>query len=562
MTSGILLDWLDKPVSNAGIRFLDQQSMWRRHTYDELAGLVNGMATRLLEAGLRRGDIVPIMVPAGPEFVASFFGVLCAGGTPTVLPLRWALQDADGHVAHLSAIAAVVQPRIGIATPDNRDTLAAAGADELLILDPEAPAEFRTVRRAPAELALLQFTSGSRGRPRGVRLPWESVQANLAMIQEWNGLTTHGGVSWLPLYHDMGLIGGLLSPLTKQVEHAMMRPEHFIRSPVNWLMEYGTGQYPSMCMPNFGFARVLRTVRPLHLEGADFSHVHTMISGAERIDPAVFGRWLSLLEPFGFRAEALAPAYGLAEATLAVTGVRRNELATMVRVDGVERELGQKVKIVDQVRVSSVSVADPRSWHVGCGRPLPGIEVRLIDDDGTVLGNDLLGEIMVRGPSVADGYTEPGDEVSPFADGWLRTGDAAFRHDGELFVVGRLGDRVKINGRSVFVEDIEIELSTFGWAESRRLAVIGGVFRGRTTIVVLIERNYREHLELITKVVGEFTGPNADIIVWRVRAGGIPVTSSGKPRRRVAWTRYLTGQLGGAALTETQSVDEQPGAER
>ncbi len=469
-----IVGWLDEPDEARGVRFRRDDGTWWRCTYPDLADRTLRAGAALAEAGVRAGDVVPLMLPNGIEFVTHFFGLLAIGATPSVLPLPWGLRAGERYQNQLHAIASRVRPTHALVTPQYHslftDCLAEL-AEGALVLEPSYADSAADAPRARGELAVLQFTSGSRGPQRGLRITTGNLAANLRMIRDWTGAQDRGGVSWLPMYHDMGLVGGMLAALTVQLEHGLMRPEQFLRDTRGWLTEYGSLPYEFMVMPNFGFERVLARVRPEDLDGLDFSALSSVISGAERIDPAVLSRFAGLLGARGMSASALMPAYGLAEGTLAVTGVPRGQVPWLVRVDTRDRRLGAKVDVYSAAELGTEPVAEPWQWYVSCGRPMAGVEVEIRDEDGVAQPEGVLGEVFVRGDSVADGYTHAGaEDQARLRGGELLTGDAGFLLNGELYVVGRLGDSVKVNGQSVFVEDVELELvaSDFSTGSTRR----------------------------------------------------------------------------------------------
>ncbi|WP_159073558.1 AMP-binding protein [Streptomyces sp. RTd22] len=539
--------WLDDPSDERGMRFRLDDGSWQRLTYRELAQRTLGAGAALADAGVRPGDVVPLVLPGGEDFVTQFFGLLAIGATPSVLPLPLALRGGEGYQNQLKAITARIHPRHAIADPRYHDVVAEnvarlGGGTE--VLAPSYADRPEEAPRAWGELAVLQFTSGSRGSPRGLRISMANLATNLGMIQGWMNPVGYGAVTWLPLYHDMGLVGGLLGALTLQVEHALMRPEQFIRDTRGWIAEYGRTPYSNMCMPNFGFERVLSAVRPEDLEGLDFSALSAVVSGAERIDPAVLARFAALLGPHGFDVRALMPAYGLAEGTLAVTGVSKHHVARMVRAGGLERRLGEKLDVNEVVELSTVPVDEPWTWQVSCGPPLETARVEILDEDGAPQPEGVLGEIYVEGPSVADGYADPAPEdVAKLHDGRLYTGDAGFLLDGELYVIGRLGDSVKINGQNVFVEDIELELVASGAISRRYATVVAGITGGEPTVLVVTERHLGDRLDDALSVIASFTGDAAHAEVLYVKRGTIPLTSSRKPRRRSLWLSYVAGEL-------------------
>ncbi|HET8680721.1 MAG TPA: acyl-CoA dehydrogenase family protein, partial [Micromonosporaceae bacterium] len=297
------------------------------------------------------------------------------------------------------------------------------------------------------------------------------------------------------------------------------------------------------------------------------SQLTSVISGAERIDPAVLAGFLRLLQPHGLAATALAPAYGLAEATLAVTGIAAGQVPRLVRTGCLERRLGEKVDVREVVELTADPVTEPSLWQVSCGRPLDGVRVEILDEEGVRQPEGVLGEILVHGPSVADGYADPSaEDAAKLSGGTLRTGDAGFLLDGELYVVGRLGDSVKVSGQSLFVEDIELELVASGAVSRRYATVVAGVAQGRPTVLVVTERSLGERAELAVSVIRTLAGDQAQVQVVQVPSGAILRTSSRKPRRRALWLAYLTGELPGtgapASTGEAAATGEPAGTGR
>jgi acyl-CoA synthetase (AMP-forming)/AMP-acid ligase II len=532
--------WLDDPRESHGVRFRRGDGSWQRFTYRELAGKALGAGAALAGRGVRPGDVVPLLLPTSVDFVAHFFGLLSIGATPSVLPLPGTVRT--GYQDHIGAIVASIRPRHAIVAERYLELVSDSitGAE---LIPPAAGGRPEDAPRAAGELAMVQFTSGSRGRPRGLRISMANLAANTRMIMKWTGMRDHGVVSWLPLYHDMGLVGGMLTTLTSQLETALMPPEQFLRDTAGWLAEYGHAPYETIAMPNFGFERVLARITPGDLRGLDFSAVTTVISGAERVDPAVLAGFARLLEPSGLAVSALKPAYGLAEGTLAVAGGAGGEAPRLVQLGGGPQRLGEKV---DTRRVSELGpepVPEPWLWHVSCGRPLNGLQVEILDERGDQQPEGVLGEIAVSGPSVADGYIDPAAaDADKLSGGRLYTGDAGFMLDGELYVIGRMGDSVKVNGQSVFVEDVELELVASTAVSRNHTAVVAGLSDGVPTLVAISERAIGDAAE-VAAVLRSFAGDGGRVEVVRVKPGTIPFTSSHKPRRRALWLAYLAGEL-------------------
>jgi acyl-CoA synthetase (AMP-forming)/AMP-acid ligase II len=311
----------------------------------------------------------------------------------------------------------------------------------------------------------------------------------------------------------------------------LLRPEEFIRRPARYLRCFGELGARLTAIPSFGLLHLTRNITPDDLADCDFTAWRAIIVGAERVDPAALDHVHRLLAPFGLRRAAFLPAYGLAEATVAVTGVGLDEEWGTVTVDP---------SAID-VRRPITYTADGQQV-VGCGHALHGLEVSIADEDGGILPDGHVGEIVVRGASVAADYlagTAGGG--TRLRDRTLWTGDAGFVVDRQLFVLGRMGDSIKIRGRTVFAEDVEALLDPLR-PGARRLAVVLGMRRGRATCVIVLECPRKDWLlsaaELVRPRVEEAT-----ILVLAAPAGTIDWTTSGKPRRRKLWQDFVAGRI-------------------
>jgi acyl-CoA synthetase (AMP-forming)/AMP-acid ligase II len=534
-----LLAWLEDPSPTRGIRFL-RGDRWDLLTYDGLAGLVRAAARGLVETGVTEDRRVALVLPAGPEFAASFFGALLAGAVPTPIAPPAAFGDPAAYRDHVTGVLRAAAPAAVVTVDEHapalRSLAAAAGGPrtttfgELLGYGDRAPGRPACLAGA---LGLLQFTSGSSGRPRGVRIPLSALEHNVDAIAGWLEMTpADAAASWLPVHHDMGLIGCLLTPVAGGSDLWLMRPQDFVRSPRRYLRCFGEQGARLTAMPGFGLEHVVRRVRPADLAGLDLSAWRAVIVGAERVQADVLDSFCRLLAPAGFRRAAVLPAYGLAEATLAVTGLALREEWRTVAVRPESLTLGSAVE------------ADPSGVRVvGCGRPLRGVSVAVEDEGGRPLADGRVGEIVVGGASVGAGYSAGRRLAAPtsFERGALRTGDAGFLLDGQLFVLGRLGDSVKIRGRSLFAEELESALLDAG-IPSRHLAVVLGVRAGVPTGVALLDRAEESWQQQARAILGRRLEGGV-VVVAQVPAGAIARTSSGKPRRRQLWQQFCDGRL-------------------
>ncbi len=557
-TTHPLLGWLDEPSTTASLRLAAYGDAWDSYRYSELAALVHASAARLLDLGVGRGDLVPIVAETTIDFVAGFFGILLAGATPTPLAPAAALGDATEHAQHVAAVLRSVRPRHILASGDHhlllREAMHGTGSPaELVDLGARWLPRADVARPPSPELAILQFTSGSRGRPRGVRVTCDNIGRNLNLIQRWVGIDGAHASSWLPLYHDMGLVGTFLAPICAQAGLSLMRPDQFVRSPLRWLRTFGSDGAECTAAPTFGWDHVRRRVRPAQLEGLDFSGWRVAIVGAERVDARVLDDCLRLLGPHGLRPSTFCPAYGLAEATLAVTGVPEHRTARVLAVELDSVTLGRQVSVQGEHRLGSLpdQVVEGATLLVGCGVPLDD-DVEIIDGNRP-LPEGRVGEIYASGPSITGGYH--GETASGAVVGrGLRTGDSGFMLDGELYVLGRIGDSLKVRGRTVWVEDMEAAVFGHESFERTRGAVLAGSWKGTATVLVLFERDLNDQrLRLVQRLVRDLVGDAVVIRVLRVARRDLLRTSSGKPRRRVIWQRLSEGTLSAQTLGISES---------
>jgi len=579
-----LLGWLDDPATDRGVQFADGAGGWAFCSYAELAGLVAEAAGRLVAAGLGAdgngaggNGVVCLVFPSGPEFVAAFFGTLIAGGTPAPIAPPLLFRSAEEYLAHLVRLLQAAAPSLVVAAADLLPVVAAAvqaaglecGCLGLSLAGEGC--ELSAAARPPAGLALLQFTSGSSGSPRGVQISWANLEAQVVALHRWVRWHNDDSVaSWLPLYHDMGLIGVLLCATVRGSQLWLLRPEQFLRSPAVWLACLGRLGATITASPSFGYAYAASKVSPVELAGMDFSGWRVAAVAAERVDPAALGRFAGLVAPNGFRREAFLPGYGLAEATLAVTGSRLDALPVMVAVDPASLRFGEPVAVLARGVLDVLEVGRPADggggrdeWLVGCGRPLPGTRLWIVDATGAPLGEGRLGEIVAAGPWVAEGYQGQGEDQDAQAggptrfvpgqghrQGQLYTGDAGFLLDGELFVLGRMGDSTKVRGRSLYAEDVEARLAAIPGVPAGRVVVVFERFDGLDTVAAVVEHERGAWVEPVARRLRSETGRSRRVLVLQVPRYAIPRTSSGKPRRRLLGQELIAGTLPATILVD------------
>ncbi|WP_392965203.1 AMP-binding protein [Streptomyces sp. LN245] len=554
-----VLDWLDSPAPERGIHYY-RNGDWHLRDYADIASAARRTAAFLHANGVTKG-VVSLLIEEPETFVPAFLGTMYAGATPSPIASPVTFGGHEAFTEHAAGVLSAAAPA-AVLTEDRLAPLAAAACAKagsgapLVLPDPAGLPAADDLAARPAELALLQFTSGSSGTPKGVRVTGDNLTANVRAIHGWLGVTSEDSCSsWLPLYHDMGLIGTFLGSVVAQIDLWLMSPIDFIRSPARWLDCHGRHGVTITTAPNFGYGYATSRVRDEELAGTDFSAWRVAMSGAERVDARVVADFTAKLAPHGFDARALTPCYGMAETTLAVTGVRPGHGARIVRPSG-SLEAGAPVTVVGSGTLGVDRPEDPAGWIASCGTPVPGTTVVVVDDDGVPLPDGRFGEIRVAGTSVADGYESPDPAVgAAFGEEGLRTGDAGFLLDGELYVVGRIGDSIKVRGRKVHAEDLEAALTAVRGVPPGRCAVALGTRDGRSEAVIVVEAPDDGWLDAAIGVLRSALDASVRVTLVRSRRGTIPRTSSGKPRRRLLWHRAGDNTLTGDVLHSTHSDD-------
>jgi acyl-CoA synthetase (AMP-forming)/AMP-acid ligase II len=507
----------------------------------------------------RAGERALLFFPPGLDFIVAFFGCLFAGliAVPMMVPRRQSSRDAS------AAIVADCEPRVALTNADllaTRSDLVDRFANTGMDLIPIECAEQSASTRDPSlpavnreDIALLQYTSGSTSDPKGVVVTHDNLLANSEMIRICHRNTACSTyMSWLPFYHDMGLIANALQSLYVGALAVIMAPTSFLRRPLNWLRAIHHYRAEVACAPNFAFDLCASRFQPELMEGIDLSSWRVALNGAEPIAERTIERFTSTFAPYGFDAKAIFPAYGMAEATVLISAGCRGvgPVVLTVQRDALLRG-----------RAISTGSRETSQTVVGCGKAASGTEIAIVDAD-TRQRRPIrsIGEIWVRGPHVAKGYW--GERHEAFAvfgacmDGqtggdWLRTGDLGFFDDtGELFVTGRIKDAIIIRGINHYPQDIEESVqdshpalrkhggAAFGICDQdglERLIVVQEVER--------IERN-RVDSEKLEGCIREAIVHNHEIAPHRVvliLPGQIPKTTSGKIQRALTRRLWLEG---------------------
>jgi acyl-CoA synthetase (AMP-forming)/AMP-acid ligase II len=506
-------------------------------TWRQLDTLARRARAGLEGLGLGRGDRILLQVPTGPDYLGLLLGAFMAGIVPSTLHAVADGGESAGPRRELSELFAALKPHlIVVAGGQLATTLPVVSPERILAADPSHAASEPVPPEAPA---YIQFTSGSTGRPRGIALTWPAIHANLTAIAECAPITARDRlVSWLPMYHDMGLFGALLTTLYVGAGVTLADPRHFVNSPLLWFRLIEAADATLTVGPPSALQTCIQMVarRPFN---CDLSSLEQIICGAEPLSERFVGAVADTLSRFGLRLTALRPVYGLAEATLAVSFPPEPRTP---RIDRVERGEFETRGIAVPAKAESV---ETRVW-VSAGAPITGTSVRIADEGGAPLSERRVGRVLIRTPSLFAGYIEHG-EFEPRGGEWFDTGDLGYIAEGELYITGRRKDLIIKNGRNYAPDRIE-ELACL--VDGVRRAAAFGVYdeeRATEKVVILAEARQRELADaagrdmLRMRIRRELSQAGYLVdVVSLVDRGTLPRTTSGKLRRQLC--RELFGR--------------------
>jgi 8-amino-7-oxononanoate synthase len=529
-----------------------------RLSYRQLDRQARSIGAWLQSHGLA-GQRALLLYPAGLDFITAFFGCLYAGvvAVPVYPPRR------NRSMARIQAIADDAEARVALTTElvfnrvmpliDETPHLKQLTWLPTCQIPPEMEREWKMPDVHGDTLAFLQFTSGSTGTPKGVMLNHANLVHNSALIAHSFEHTRSGiGVFWLPSYHDMGLIGGILQPLYVGRPNVLMSPMSFLQKPYRWLSAISRYRGTTSGGPNFAFDLCVRKITPEQRKTLDLSSWRVAFNGAEPVRAETLDAFAEAFEPCGFRRDAFYPCFGLAEATLIVSGGRVTEPPIVRSFDAAALARGE---VVD---------AEPDEEGtralVGCGENLPDQKIAIVDPETLApCAADCIGEIWVRGESVAQGYWRQAEssertfqaKLNGSGEGpYLRTGDLGFLQDGELFITGRLKDLIIVHGVNYYPQDIEW---TVQHSHARLRADSGAAFaleekggRQRLVVVQEVERHKHSDFDAVFDAIRRAVAAEHELAldaILLLRAGSVPKTSSGKIQRHACRNGYLAGTL-------------------
>lgn len=480
--------------------------------------------------GLAPGDRILLQVPTGPDYLGLLLGAFMAGIVPATLHALGEAGDGASLDRELSGLVATLAPRLIVAArPLSVPNIVVVPPERLLAV---APSDSPLAIAPPDAPAYVQFTSGSTGRPRGIALTWPAILANLTAIVRCLPITPRDRfVSWLPMYHDMGLFGGFLSPLYVGACGTMLDTRHFINGPLVWFRVIEAVRATLTVTPPSALQTCIQMLAR-RKAGYDLSSLEQIICGAEPVSDRFVQGVADNLSRFGLRPTALRPVYGLAEATLAVSFPPEPRVP---RIDHVDRAAFE----THGVATPADAAADGTRGWVSAGSPIAGTAVRIADDDGCELPERRIGRVLIRTPSLYAGYIEDG-RFRRRTDAWFDTGDLGYVADGEIYVTGRRKDLIIKNGRNYSPDRLE-ELACL--VDGVRRAAAFGLFdeeRATEKVVVLAEARPRDTADaagrdtLRMRIRRELThaGYAVDVVSF-VDRGSLPRTTSGKLRRQL-----------------------------
>jgi fatty-acyl-CoA synthase len=521
--------------------------------FSELRSRALSTARKLISAGLKRGDRVAVIAETGPEFMTVFFGCQYAGLVPCPMPYTMYIGGKDAYIERVTGMLRAAAACAVITTADLEDHIrsGAEGADVDKVLTheelqalPESIAKLEAF--GPDEMAYIQYSSGSTSEPKGVLITQRAIMANtVGMLRDGLQATPKDrAFSWLPLYHDMGLVGFCLSPLMGQVSADYISTPSFARRPALWLRLMSENRSTISSSPSFGYDLAAKRINGEAVM-LDLSSWRVAAIGGDMVRADVLKRFGETLSVAGFDQKAFMPGYGMAESTLAVSFADVNE---PIRIDTIDKAAYKNSRLA--VPASANQPKDSVRSFVACGKALPGHDMVIRDDEGRPLKEREIGHIFVTGPSLMAGYYQDGqatDEVIA-ADGYLATGDMGYLLDGEIIVTGRAKDLILHNGRNIWPQDIEWaaeQVEPLKSGDVAAFAVEGD--DGDDDVVVLVQCRLAIDSEIeklrreVSAIVHHSAGVECAVIL--VPPKSLPFTSSGKLSRAGAKQKFLSGEL-------------------
>lgn len=529
--------------------------------YAQLRSHARDFARKLLGMGLKRGERIGLVAHMGPEFIELFFACQYAGLKAVPLPAVSGLGGREGYEGQLYRILKKSKSKMAIGPENAQSSLKNATRDLDLMLTGTAD-DIRTAKASQLnleplkkdEISHIQFSSGSTRHPLGVVISQSALMANAYSIAN-DGLKVTSGdrvASWLPFYHDMGLIGFMIVPVTTQMSIDYIQTDGFARRPLLWLSIISQNKCTMAFSPTFGYELCTRRAKRQSDIDLDLSSWRAAGIGGEMIQAETMTEFSKTFAAYGFKPEAFVPSYGLAEATLAFSFTPLN---TGVQTDWVERDAlidEQLAKsITPDESMSAEELENYREFAL-CGVPLPGYTMEIRDEDGKVLGDREIGSVFIKGPSLMDKYDKDKEATKAVLNddrSWLNTGDMGYTIDGSLVVTGRAKDLIIVNGRNIWPQDlewhVEDEIADLKPRDTAAFAIDDGDKGEKAMMLIQCRSQDPETQERIISEAQAAIFQNAGIPcqIVLIPPGSLPFTTSGKLSRNRARKNYLKGRL-------------------
>jgi len=554
MSTETLVDLLEsnRAVDRA-VHYVEGENIERRLPYGEIFARALGILRHLQAMGARRGDKLIILLNNNEQFLDAFWAAVCGGIIP--VPLSVGLNDEHRHkvlrvartlgapllytdsktLQRLEALATQVGEAAVFASLKARSFLVESVTD--------ISRAGKLYRPTAQDLAMIQFSSGSTSEPKGVMLTHGNLIANCKAVTAVSKLCeTDVSLSWMPLTHDMGLIGFYLMQFANRIQIHLMPTDLFVRRPLLWMQIASRKRVTITCSPNFGYRHFLKVLAGRRLEGVDLSSVRLIFNGAEPISISLCNEFINALNHAGLNRQAMYPVYGLAEASLAVALPEINTGYRWIRANR------HKLNIGTPIELNPANARD--SLELVCvGRPVPTTEVRLLDDLRVALPDGCVGHIVMRGNSVTRGYF-----ANPVAtagaldrDGWLDTGDLGVLHEGELYITGRAKEIIVINGQNYYPYDLENIARRAPGLDLGKVVVAGVRKPGAPSeelLVFVLHRGAMAEFVSTAQAVGRLVNEHTGLQVARIiPVKRIPKTTSGKVQRHLLEQAYINGDF-------------------
>ena len=542
----------DVRIKDRHIRFIDGEHDETSVTFAELWDRALALLGALQSRGMKQGDELVVFSKSNESFVVAFWAAILGG----LVPVPVAVGISDEHRLKLFRILGQLERATLFTESDLLTRLLefskAHGLDKVtdilesrtaLISDVNPGNNGELFAAASDDLAFIQYSSGSTSDPKGVCLTHANLCANIrAIVEATHWMEDDQSLSWMPLTHDMGLIGYHLSVMAAGMNHAVMDTSVFVRRPLLWMSKVNELRATQLCSPNFGYKHFLKLFERKGLPELDLSCVKLILNGAEPISYELCEHFLAALAPYGLRRSAMFPVYGLAEATVGVTISNPGDEYSRILVNRHSLRIGSAYEVAVEGDADAVS-------FVRVGRPIRDVEIRLVDDADQAVADGSVGNIQLKGASVTDRIY--GDDIATSelfsSDGWLRTGDCGAMVDGQLVITGRSKDIIIVNGQNYYPHDIEEIAARLDGLDLGKVVVGGTKTEDSQTEELLVFVLYRQDLdafasiaEAVSGAIGEQTGLEVDHVIPVSR---IPKTTSGKVQRVQLLNAYLDGDF-------------------